>query len=272
MKIHKYACIHPRAELGADVEVGPFSVIDEHVKIGDSSIVKNNVTITGNTTLGKNNVIFPNAIVGSAPQDLKYHGEQTRLIMGDNNIVRECVTINTGTEFGGGETVIGNGNIFMACCHVAHDCIVENDVLITNGTLLGGHIKIESNAKLMGVAGIQPFVTIGQHAYVGGHARIVQDVPPYMIVEGNPARIRQVNVIGLERSGFSQEQIDALKDAFNKIFRSEVMDRNKVLSELETKTDLSPEVMYLITFLRNTEKGKYGRFRESLRKTEKVLT
>lgn len=265
MKIHKNACIHPRAELGGDVEVGPFSVIDEHVRIGDGTIVKNNVTISGNTAIGKNNIIFPNTVVGSEPQDLKYHGELTRLTIGDNNVIRECITINTGTEFGGGETIIGNGNFLMACCHIAHDCIIEDDVMITNGTLLGGHIKVENNAKLMGLAGIQPFVTVGQHAYVGGHARIVQDVPPYMIVEGNPAKVRQLNVIGLERDGFPKERIDALEDAFRRIFRPEVLNRSKALDELEAKDDLSPEVRYLITFLRNIDKGKHGRFRESLR-------
>ncbi|HHT9126968.1 MAG TPA: acyl-ACP--UDP-N-acetylglucosamine O-acyltransferase [Candidatus Brocadiia bacterium] len=266
MKIHKYACVHPHAELGSDVEVGPFSVIDEHVKIGDGTVIKNNVTVNGNTIIGKDNVIFPNAVVGSEPQDLKYHGEQTRLIIGDNNVIRECVTINTGTEFGGGETVIGNGNFLMACCHVAHDCIIEDNVLLTNGTLLGGHIKIEKNAKLMGLVGIQPFVTIGQYAYVGGLARIVQDVPPYMIVEGNPAKVRQVNVIGLERGGFSKERIDALEDAFRRIFRPEILNRSKVLDELEAEDDILPEVQYLITFLRNVDKGRFGRFRESLRR------
>jgi UDP-N-acetylglucosamine acyltransferase len=265
MKIHKHACIHSRAELGRDVEVGPFSVIDEHVKIGDGTIIKNNVTITGNTSVGKNNIIFPNAVVGSAPQDLKYQGEQTRLIIGDNNVIREFVTINTGTDFGGGETVIGNNSFLMACCHVAHDCIIEDDVMITNGTLLGGHIKIEKNAKLMGLSGVQPFVTVGQYSYVGGHTRIVQDVPPYMIVEGNPAKIRQVNVIGLERDGFSKEQINAIEDAFRRIFRPETLNRSKVLDELDAEDNLLPEVRYLITFLRNIDKGKHGRFRESLR-------
>lgn len=266
MKIHKYACVHPRAELGSDVEVGPFSVIDEHVKIGDGTIIKNNVTITGNTVIGENNTIFPYAVVGSEPQDLKYHGEQTSLIIGDNNVIREFITINTGTEFGGGKTVIGNNNFLMACCHVAHDCIIEDGVLITNGTLLGGHIKIEKHAKLMGLVGIQPFVTVGQYAYIGGHARIVQDVPPYMIVDGNPAKVRQVNVIGLERDGFSKEQIDALEDAFRRIFRPEILNRSKVLDELAAEDGILPEVQYLITFLRNIDKGKYGRFRESLRK------
>ena len=210
MKIHSTAIIHPKAEIGKNVEIGPLSVIDKNVRIGDGNIIKNNVTITGNTTLAGNNVIFPNAIVGSEPQDLKYYGEQTKLIIGSNNVIRECVTINTGTEVGGGETLIGNNNLFMSCSHIAHDCIIEDNVLIANGVLLGGHIKIERYAKLMGLAGIHPFVTIGQHSYVGGLTRIVQDVPPYMIVEGNPANGRKVNTIVLERAGFLHASINAI--------------------------------------------------------------
>ncbi len=265
MKIHATAVIHPEAILGNDVEIGPFSVIDRNVKIGNGNIIKNNVTITGNTTIAENNVIFHNAVIGSEPQDLKYYGEQSKLIIGSNNIFREFVTVNTGTMVGGGETVIGNNNLFMSCSHIAHDCIIEDKVLVANGVLLGGHIKVEKNAKLMGLAGLQPFVTIGQHSYVGGLSRIVQDVPPFMIVEGNPAKVRKVNTVGLERSGFSQDLIDAIKDAFKQLFRSEMLNRKKVLLELENKKELMPEIRLLINFFRNVDKGKFGRYRESLR-------
>ncbi|ODS33213.1 MAG: UDP-N-acetylglucosamine acetyltransferase [Candidatus Scalindua rubra] len=265
MKIHSTAVVHSKAEIGKDVEIGPFSVIDENVKIDDGNVIKNNVTIIGNTTIANNNVIFPNAVIGSEPQDLKYYGEQTKLIIGSNNIIREFVTINTGTENGGGETLIGDDNFFMACSHIAHDCIIENNVLIANCVLLGGHIKIEKHAKLMGLAGIQPFVTIGQYSYVGGLTRIVQDVPPYMIVEGNPAKVRQINTIGLERAGFSQDKINAIKEAFKQLFRSETLNRRQILSELESQENLIPEIKVLIDFFRNVDKGKSGRYRESLR-------
>ncbi len=265
MKIHSTALIHPEAEIGKDVTIGPFSVIDKNVRIADGNIIKNNVTVTGNTTIAGNNVIFPNAVIGSEPQDLKYYGEQTKLIIGSNNIIRECVTMNTGTETGGGETLVGNNNVFMSCSHIAHDCIIEDNVLIANGVLLGGHVKIEKHAKLMGLAGIQPFVTIGQHSYVGGLTRIVQDVPPYMIVEGNPAKVRKVNVIGLERAGFPQDSIDAIKNAFRQLFRSEVLNRNQILSALESQENIIPEIKVLIDFFRNVNKGKLGRYRESLR-------
>jgi UDP-N-acetylglucosamine acyltransferase len=265
MKIHSAAIIHPKAEIGKDVEIGSFSVIGEHVKIDNGSVIFNNVTITGNTTIANNNVIFPNAVIGSEPQDLKYRGGQTRLIIGSNNVIRECVTINTGTEKGGGETLIGDNNYFMACSHIAHDCVIEDNVLVANGVLLGGHVKIEKYAKLMGLAGIQPFVTIGQYSYVGGLTRIVQDVPPYMIVEGNPAKVRQVNAIGLERAGFSQEKINAIKEAFRQLFRSETLNRSQILSEFENQGNLLPEVKVLTDFFRNVDKGKSGRYRESLR-------
>lgn len=265
MKIHSTAIIHPKAIIGKNVEIGPLSVIDKNVMIDDGNIIKNNVTITGNTTLAGNNVIFPYAVVGSEPQDLKYYGEQTKLTIGSNNVIRECVTINTGTEVGGGETLIGNNNLFMSCSHIAHDCIIEDNVLIANGVLLGGHIKIERYAKLMGLAGIQPFVTIGQHSYVGGLTRIVQDVPPYMIVEGNPAKVRKVNTIGLKRAGFSQDSINVIKEAFKKLFRTNTLNRNQILSELESQEYLRPEVKVLIDFFRNVDKGRLGRYRESLR-------
>ena len=227
MKIHKSAIVHPNAVLGKDVEIGFFSVIGENVTIGDGTIIKNHVTVTGNTTIGENNIIHPNAVVGAEPQDLKYHGERTALVLGDNNVIRECVTINIGTAGGGGKTVIGNNNFFMASSHIAHDCIIEDNVLLANGVLLGGHVTIEKGAKLMGLVGIQPFVTIGRHAYVGGHTRIVQDVPPYVVIEGHPARIRQVNVIGLEREGFSKEQVDNIKQAFRMLFRSDELNNTR---------------------------------------------
>ena len=265
MKIHKSAIVHPEADLGEEVEIGPFSVIDAGVTIGAGTIIKNHVTVTGNTTIGKNNIIHPNAVLGAEPQDLKYRGECTFLEMGDNNVVREGVTINIGTAGGGGKTIVGDNNFFMACVHIAHDCIIEDNVLLANGVLLGGHITIERGAKLMGLVGIQPFVTIGCYAYIGGHTRIVQDVPPYVITEGHPARIRQVNVVGLEREGFSKERIDEIKNAFRALFRSDELNRSENLEELEKQKDISPEVRHLVTFLRNMDKGKFGRYRESFR-------
>lgn len=272
MKIHRLAIVHPDAVLGKEVEVGPYSIIGKDVTLGDGTVIKNNVTVTGNTIIGKNNIIHPNAVLGAEPQDLKYRGEQTSLIMGDNNVVREGVTINKGTAGGGEKTVIGDNNFFMAYSHIAHDCIIEDKVLLANGVLLGGHVVVERCAKLMGIVGIQPFVTIGRYAYVGGHTRIVQDIPPYVIIEGHPAKIRQVNVIGLEREGFSNVQINEIKETFRKIFRSDKLNKSHILETLGKKEDISPEVRYLITFLRNIDKGRFGRYRESLRHSTVTAT
>lgn len=266
-KIHKSAIVHSDAILGNNVEIGPFSIVGAGVTIGDGTIIKDHVTVTGKTTLGKNNIVHPNAVVGAEPQDLKYRGENTVLVIGDHNVIREGVTINIGTAGGGGKTAIGNNNFFMAYSHIAHDCIIEDNILLANGTLLGGHVTIERGAKLMGLVGIQPFVTIGRHAYVGGHTRIVQDVPPYVIIEGHPARIRQVNVIGLEREGFSKKKIDEIKNAFRMLFRNNDSNRDKNLEELEKQKDVSTEVLYLINFLKNVDKGKFGRYREAFRYT-----
>ncbi len=271
MNIHPAASVHSKAALGEDVEIGAFSLIGEHVKIGDRTVIKNNVTVTGHTSIGENNSVFPGAAVGVEPQDLKHRGEDTRLEIGDRNVIRECVTINTGTAIGGGLTKIGNDNLFMACSHIAHDCEIEDGVLLANNVLLGGHVKVESNAKIMGLVGVQPFTTIGQHAYVGGLTRIVQDVPPFMLVEGNPSRVRQVNVVGLERSNFSQERIESIKRAFNKVFRQrDVLDQDRVLEELEKQNGLTPEVKILVSFMRNIMKGKFGRYREILRNTQEA--
>jgi len=265
MKIDKRAYVHPDAQLGKDVEVGPFSYIDKNVTIGDGCILKNCVTVTGKTNIGKNNKIYHNAVVGSDPQDFTFKGEETKLTIGDNNVIRECVTVNLGTNKGGGETVIGNDNLIMACTHIAHDCIIEDCVIIANSVLFGGHIKVERNANIMGLVGINPFVTVGRFTYVGGLTRIVQDVPPFMIVEGHPSKVRQVNVVGLKRGGYKDEEISVIKEAYRRIYRPDVLNRRQELENLQNENSNNPDINILVDFLRNMEKGKHGRFRESLR-------
>ncbi len=266
MNIHKLAHVHKKAELGKDVVIGPFSFVGENTVIGDGTVLRNNVTIGDNTTLGSGNTIYPGAVVGPDPQDISFKGEITTLKVGDNNIIRECVTISRGTKKDSCETIVGNNNLFMACSHIGHDCIVEDNVIIANSVLLGGHIKVEKFSNLMGLVGVQPFVTIGQYSYIGGLTRVVQDVPPYMIVEGNPSKVRQVNIIGLERGGFSKETINIMRKTYKRIFRQDVLNLNKELEEIEKDKDFIPEVKTLVQFLRNRESGKNGRFRESLRK------
>jgi len=263
--IHPSAQIAAGAELGENVEVGPGAYIGPDVVIGDNCVIGHGAHVEGRTVMGKNNILRPYAVLGTPPQDLKYHGEKTELHIGDDNVFREFLTINTGTTTGCGVTRIGNRNYFMIFSHVGHDCEIEDDTILVNGVLLGGHCKLETGAKLMGAAACNPFVTVGKQAYVGGLSRIVQDVPPFMIVEGNPAKVRRVNDIGLERAGYSQEAIEELNEAFRRIYRTKELNRMKIFAQIEASGNAGEDVLYLVRFLRRALMGRHGRFRESLR-------
>lgn len=262
--IHPTALVSPRAELAADVQVGPYTVITENVRIGEGTVINHHVTITGQTTIGKANLISSYAAIGFPPQDLTYKNDPTRLVIGDHNIIREFTTLNIGTVKGGGITTIGNHNFLMAYSHIAHDCVLEDYIIMANGVQLGGHCKVENYASLGGLAGAHHFVTIGQHSFVGGLAKVIRDVPPYMIAEGHPARVRTVNTIGLERRNFPPKTIKALKDAYKLIWRS-----NYTIAQsfklLEKRYPELPEINALIQSFRQMSKGKQGRAREALR-------
>jgi UDP-N-acetylglucosamine acyltransferase len=262
-KIHPTAVIAPGAELGVDVGVGPYSVIGPHVKIGDGTYVGPQVVIDGVTTIGRENRFLGQANIGGAPQDLSYEDEPTELALGDRNTVREFVTINRGTIKGGGVTKVGSGCLFMACSHVAHDCEIDDGVQLGNNVLLAGHVAVGRNAIVNGAAAAHQFVTIGRNAYVGGLTRVVQDVPPFMILEGHPARVRKLNVIGLERAGIPPEGIAELRMVFRRLFRAEES-RSRVLAQLESEFE-SPLVRELLFSLRNSELGLKGRYRETRR-------
>ena len=261
--IHPTAVIAEGAELGADVSVGPYSVIGSDVRIGDGTRIGPQVVIDGVTTLGVDNHILGQAGVGGAPQDLTYEGEPTHLEIGDRNTIREFVTINRGTVKGGGLTRIGDDCLFMACSHVAHDCSIDDNVLLGNNVLLGGHVAVGQGAIVNGAAAAHQFVSIGRNAYIGGLTRVIQDVPPFMILEGHPARIRKVNVIGLDRAGLDNDEIQSLRAAFRRLYRSGEP-RNRVIAELE-EGDPGRAVRELIESLRRSEIGAKGRYRESLR-------
>ena len=262
-QIHETAVVAPGAELGEDVSIGPYSLIGPRVRIGDRTRIGPQVVIDGVTRIGCDNQIIGQASIGAVPQDLTYEDEPTMVELGDRNAVREFVTINRGTVKGGGVTRIGNDCLLMACCHVAHDCQLDDGVLLANNVLLAGHVKVGERAILNGAAAAHQFVTVGRQAYVGGLTRLVHDVPPFMIVEGHPARVRKVNVVGLERAERSREEIDAVRAAFRRIFRSGEP-RQRVLSEIE-QSEMSPLVDELVQSLRRTEIGYSGRYRESLR-------
>jgi UDP-N-acetylglucosamine acyltransferase len=264
MAIHHTALVHPSVELGEDVQIGPYSVIGEGVRIGSGTRIAHHVTIEGPTGIGKNNIIFPYAYLGGAPQDVTYRGEKTRLRIGDGNTFREFVTVNRGTLKGDGITIIGSNNLLMAYCHVAHDCILEDGIVMANGVQLGGHVKIESDVTFGGLAAVHHFVTVGEKAFVGGLTRVVHDVPPFMTVEGNPSKVRCVNTVGLRRRGFSEEKIQAIKDAFQLIYRSSLPVPRAM--ELLSQQARFEEIKKLVGFYHNMKAGRYGRARELLRK------
>ncbi|MCX7935388.1 MAG: acyl-ACP--UDP-N-acetylglucosamine O-acyltransferase, partial [Planctomycetota bacterium] len=200
-KIHPTAVVSLDAEIGDNVEIGPFSVIGPRVRIGDGTRLRNHVTVVSHTAIGCGCDIYPQAVLGGEPQDLKFRGEESVLVIGDHNIIRECVTINRGTALGGGRTVIGDRNLIMAYVHIAHDCRIGNQCVITNCAQLAGHIVVEDMAIISGMVAVHHFVTIGTLSFVAGLSAVRTDVPPYMIVDGNPARVRKLNLEGLRRRG-----------------------------------------------------------------------
>ena len=263
-KIHDTAVVAPAAKLGVDVEVGPHCVIGEHVTIGDRTRIGPQVVVSGHPTIGEENVIHGLASLGGAPQDLSYQGEDTQLVIGDRNTVREFVTINRGTVKGGGVTSVADDSLFMACCHIAHDCEIGSGVILANNVLLAGHVRVEDRANVSGSSAAQHFVTIGAYAYVGGLTRMAQDVPPFMILEGHPSKVRGANVIGMRRGGIGEGEIQILRDAYRAIWRGEGL-RREIFAELERRFGDSEALRHLLTSLRNTEQGGKGRYRESMR-------
>ncbi|HYG73782.1 MAG TPA: acyl-ACP--UDP-N-acetylglucosamine O-acyltransferase [Planctomycetota bacterium] len=263
--IHATAIIDPKAKLGTGVSVGPYSVVGPDVTVGDGCTIHNHVTLTGFTTIGKNVQIFPGAVVGGAPQDLKYKGEKTKLIIGDGTMIRECCTLHVGTELGGGETVVGSNNLIMAYVHVAHDCRLRNNIVIANGAQLAGHVHVHDGARISGLAAIHHFVTIGACAFVAGCAKLSVDVPPFTLAEGHPARIRALNKEGLKRRGLSTDAQEAMKEAFRLCFREHLPQEHAFKELTEKGHDRFIEVAMLIEFLKATAKGKHGRALEAER-------
>jgi UDP-N-acetylglucosamine acyltransferase len=256
--------IDPRAEIADGVEIGPFCVIGPHVHIGRGTRLLGNVTIMGHVRLGKNNKIYPGVVIGGEPQDISYAGSPTRVEIGDNNVIRECVTINRGTEKEDGLTRIGNNNFLMACSHVAHDCKLGDGIVIANGTLLGGHVHVHSYAGLSGAVAVHHYTTIGSYSFVGGLSRVLHDVPPYMLVEGSPARPRCINVVALKRNHFSPEAIAHLASAHRLLYRAK-MGLEHAREILRANDQLVPQVADLLAFVENQQSGRHGRARETRR-------
>ena len=266
MPIHPSAIVEPGARIHASAEIGPFCVVGPKVTIGPGTRLVQGVTIIGRTTIGARNLVHPGCVIGGDPQDLKFKGEDSTTVIGDENVIREGVTINKGTMSGGGQTVIGNRNMLMSLAHVAHDCVVEDNCILANAVLLAGHVRIENAAILSGWVVVHHFATVGQHAFIGGASRVNQDAPPFMILQGMEGQVRGVNSVGLKRRGFKPEAITALKDAYRLVWRSG-LPKPEALSEVEKSFGQFPEIRTLIEFLRGSDLGHMGRRRESRRPT-----
>lgn len=254
MNIHPTAVVHTRAQIAEDVAIGPYTVIGEHVAIGKGTTIAPHVLIEGWTTIGERNQIHSFSSIGTPPQDIGYKNEETYLIIGDDNVIREGATVHRATAKADRKTEIGNGNYLMAYSHVAHDCKLGNHIIMANSAGLAGHITIEDYAILGGIVGVHQHVRIGAYAMIGGQSAIVQDIPPYVSAAGNRAQLYGLNTIGLKRKGFSDEVINNLKKAYKIIFRSGMtLDAafQKVMDEIP---DVN-EVKYFVDFMRHSKRG-----------------
>lgn len=248
--IHPTAIVSDSATIGADVKIGPYSVIGPDVTLGDNVELKSHVVVEGHTSVGAGTLIFPFSSIGHQPQDLKYHGEPSRLEIGERNVIREHVTMNPGTEGGGMLTKVGNECLIMVGAHVAHDCIINNNVILVNNATLGGHVLIDDWAIIGGLAAVHQFVRIGRHAMIGGKTGVEHDVIPYGTVTGNRARLEGLNIVGLKRRGFSRNEIHDIRKAYRLVFAEEGTMAERVADVVEDFSQNEP-VMEIIDFIRS---------------------
>jgi UDP-N-acetylglucosamine acyltransferase len=253
MTIHPTAVIDPKAELGEEVVIGPYCVIGREVALGKGCWLQNHVAIFGPTTIGLRNRFHAFCSIGQQTQDLKYAGEPTYLQIGDDNCFREFSTVNRGTSVGAVTRVGSNGN-FLAYSHIAHDCDVRDHVIFSNNGTLAGHVLVEEYAVLGGLSAVHQFCRVGEHAITGGCSKIVQDVPPFMVADGNPAIVRGINLVGLERRGFSTEVIRTLKEAYRILYRSN-FNTKQALEELARSFPDSAQIEKLIRFIGGSQRG-----------------
>jgi len=255
INIHKTAIIHPGVKLSTGVSIGPYSVLEGNVTVGDNVRIGSHCVLTGHTTIGRNCKIYTGAVIGSAPQDRKFSADDNVFLnIGDNNVIREYVTINPGTAEGGSKTVIGSNNIIMAYAHIAHDCIIGNNCILANAATLGGHVTIEDNAVIGGFSAVHQFVRLGRLSIVGGCSKVVQDVPPFSMCDGHPVKVIRTNAVGLKRAEFSQETIRILNKAFKILFRSG-LSKPHALEKIAAEVTNCPELEHLIFFAKTSERG-----------------
>ncbi len=261
--IHPLSVVDPKARIADDVEIGPFCVIGPEVTLGAGCRLIAHVTIVGKATIGARNTFFPNCVVGTIPQDLKYKGEPSELIIGDNNSIRESATIHTGTEKGGWVTKIGNKNLLMVNAHVGHDARVGDGCILANNVMLAGHVVLGNNVTLSGGAASHHYVRIGRISFVAGYSRVSKDVPPFVRVQDDV--VRDTNTVGLKRGGIAETDIAAIDEAVRRLFISKKSSFNETLAEYDLQNGINAYVKELVEFLRERDKGKHGRFLESLR-------
>ena len=257
-RIHPTALVDERATIGQDVVVGPFCYVGPDVKIGDRTVLRSHVTVEGRTTLGADNVVYPGAAIGCEPQDKKYAGEDTVLVVGDRNVIRENCTLSIGTVQDEGITRVGSDNLFMANVHIAHDCRVGDGTIIANNVALAGHVTVEDYAIIGGQTGVHQFTRVGTHAMVGGASAVLRDVPPYVICSSNPAEPHGLNLIGLRRAGFTDEQLRALRRAYGALYR-ENLTVKEAIAKIETLIAEHPEsaevLRHFSDFVANSPRG-----------------
>jgi len=254
MNIHPTAIVSPDAHLEEGVEVGPYTIIGADVHIGKNTIIGSHVVVEDHTDIGEDCRIFQFSSLGGAPQDLKFKGEKTRLIVGNHNTIREFVTINRATSADIGVTIIGNHNLLMAYCHVAHNCKLGNHIVMANAATLAGHIHVEDFAIIGGLTGIHQFTRIGAHSIIGGASAVAKDVPPYIMAAGNHAKPYGLNTVGMKRRGFKEETITALKEAYRLIFRSSLL-FTVAIERVKNEVADTSEVRHFIDFIQKSERG-----------------
>ncbi|HUU40992.1 MAG TPA: acyl-ACP--UDP-N-acetylglucosamine O-acyltransferase [Desulfatiglandales bacterium] len=252
--IHPTAVVSPRAQISNGVTIGPCSIIGDNVTIGRDTVISSHVVVDRNTTIGEKNKIYPFVSLGLPPQDVGYQDEETGLVIGDENIIREFVTINRATTKQDKITKVGNGNYIMAYAHIAHDCILGDSIIMSNAATLAGHIEIGDHAIIGGLVAVHQFVRIGAHAFIGGKSAIVKDIPPFMMASGDRAKLYGLNQIGLKRKGFSQEKIDNLKKAYHIIWRDHHL-FNEALEMVRSEIPPFEELDLLLDFLTSSKRG-----------------
>ncbi|WP_034763867.1 acyl-ACP--UDP-N-acetylglucosamine O-acyltransferase [Chrysiogenes arsenatis] len=253
MNIHSTAIVSPQATLG-DVVIGPYCVIGDHVTIGDGTVLHSHVVVKGHTTIGRENEFFSFSSIGEIPQDLKYRNEPTTLTIGNNNKIREFVTMNTGTVGGGGTTSLGDNNLLMAYVHVAHDCLIGNDNVLANGVTFAGHVIVHDRTVVGGLCAIHQFVTLGEGCMIGGGSMVAQDILPFIIAQGDRAGAVTINTVGLERRGYDKKEIELAKKGFRIIFRSG-KSREEAIEDLLALDNTSYVIQKMVHFYRSSERG-----------------